>query len=246
MRYLISGQTGFIGQAITKYLLSKEETVIPIPRNKSILSLVKLFTDYPPDYIIHLGAYGNHYYQKDFKKTVTANLLGTYNLLEAAKIFDYIKFYNISSSSVALEKQTYYSMTKFCGEQLVGLYENTVNIRPHSVYGPGEAKHRFIPTVIDSLKTGSSMIVDTEATHDWVYIDDFIESLFEGKTEIGTGVKSTNKEIINMLEKISGKKLTYTFGKMRSYDHNNWVSKRGVPHIDCFEGLKKTYEYFTQ
>lgn len=245
MNYYLTGQSGFIGQAITKRLLAEGCSVFPISKYVSEPAMKKLFEKHNPDYIIHLGAYGNHYFQTDFREIVGANILRTYYLLEAAKIFDYKLFYNFSTSSVTLKKQTYYSITKYCGEQLANMYKNVVNIHPYSVYGEGEAEHRFIPKIISSLYTGELMVVDTEATHDWIYIDSFVDALFEGETEIGTGIKTTNSEIIKMLEDISGKSLQYTRGKVRDYDNDVWVAKKGVKDIGLYEGLKRTYEYFT-
>jgi nucleoside-diphosphate-sugar epimerase len=123
------------------------------------------------------------------------------------------------------------------------MYRNTVNIHPYSVYGEGEADHRFIPKVIKCLHTGESMVVDGDATHDWIYIDSFVDALFAGETEIGTGVKTSNKEIVKMLEDISGKSLRYVKGKVRDYDNDNWVAKKGVKDIGIYEGLKRTYEH---
>lgn len=245
MNYYLTGQSGFIGQAITKWLLSKGHIVLPLPRNCEQIELIRIFNKLHPDYIMHLGAYGNHYFQDDFVKAVESNIIGTFNLLEAAKRFDYKLFYNFSTSSVTLKKQTYYSITKYCGEKLANTYKNVVNIRPYSVYGEGEAKHRFIPKVIECLNTGKLMVVDVEATHDWIYIESFIDALFAGETEIGTGIKTTNDEIVKMLEDISGKKLQYIKGKVRNYDNDDWVAKKGVKDIGLYEGLKRTYEYFT-
>ena len=244
MNYYISGQSGFIGTAITKYL--KGNSVFAIPRGKSIEGLIKILYLNPPDYIIHLATYGNQCYQKDFPETVKANIIGTYNLLEAAKSFGYKAFYNLSTSSVTFfDKPTYYSITKFCAEQLAGMYKNVINVRPYSIYGPGEQKHRLIPTVINCLNTGVEMILDEKACHDWVYIDSAIKALFAGATKIGTGVKTTNLEIVRILEKISGKKLKYITGKMRIYDNEEWVCKEGIHDIGLYEGLKRTYEYYT-
>jgi nucleoside-diphosphate-sugar epimerase len=245
MNYYLTGQSGFIGQAITKRLLSDGHSVYPLSKYISTPAMSKLFEKFNPDYIMHIGAYGNHYFQTDFRETVGANILRTYYLLEASKAFDYKLFYNFSTSSVKLKKQTYYSITKYCGEQLASMYRNTVNIHPYSVYGEGEADHRFIPKVIKCLHTGESMVVDGDATHDWIYIDSFVDALFAGETEIGTGVKTSNKEIVKMLEDISGKSLRYVKGKVRDYDNDNWVAKKGVKDIGIYEGLKRTYEYFT-
>lgn len=246
MNYLISGKSGFIGQSISKYLIDKGEAVFGISRGLSVKEIIQYFEMVNPDYIIHLATYGNHYYQGDFKQMVEANIIGTYNLLEAAKTTDYKRFYNVSSSSVALKNETYYSITKLCGEMVAGMYDKVINSRPYSVYGPGEAKHKFIPRVIECLKTGEWLTIDLEATHDWIYISDFIEALLVGETELGTGIKTSNKEVVKMLEDISGKKLNWRLGKVRSYDNDNWVASKGVCHMDIYEGLKQTYEYFTR
>jgi len=244
MNYYISGQSGFFGTAITEYLRKKKEYVYTIPREQSIYQLSVLFSFIKPDYIIHLASYGNHYHQKDFVKMVNTNILGTYNLLEAAKFYDYKLFYNISTSSVILGNQTPYSITKFCGEQLADMYKNVVNVRPYSVYGPGEAKHRFIPTVISCLNSNSEMILDENATHAWFYIDDCVKALFAGETELG-GERISNKEIVSILEEISGRKLKYKTGKLRNYNCGD-VEAPGICYTSLYEGLKKTYEYFTQ
>ena len=243
MNYFISGQSGFIGTAMTNHLLKKRELVYSIPRGQSIYQLRSLFWFNNPDYIIHLASYGNHYHQKDFAETVNANILGTYNILEAARSFGYKLFYNVSTSSVILKNQTQYSITKYCGEQLAGMYKNVINIRPYSVYGPGEASHRFIPTVIRHLKSGKSMNLDKNACHDWIYIDDFIEAMLNGSTEIGTGIKTKNIEVVSMLEDISGMKLNYQPARLREYDNEEWVCPDGVNYkIDLFTGLKKMYD----
>ena len=247
MNYYISGQSGFLGQAITKYLLSKKNFVYNIPKGQSIYELRSLFYFTKPDYIIHLAAYGNQYYQKDFIETVKANIIGTYNLLEAAEAYDYKVFYNLSTSSVTFfAKPTYYSITKLCAEQLAGMYKRVINVRPYSIYGPGEQKHRLIPIVIDCLNTGAEMVLDEKACHDWVYIDCAVEAILNGVTQIGTGVKTTNLEVVRMLEGISGKKLKYKPGHLRSYDNEDWVCKQGVKDIGLHEGLKRTYEYYTK
>ena len=235
---LVSGQSGFIGQRIGKYL-----DTIAIPRLHYLDSYRKLFINLQPKIIIHLAAYGNHYHQTDFYEMVKANITNTYNILEAASLFDYDKFYNISTSSVGLSKQTFYSITKQCGENIAKMYKNTINVHPYSVYGEGEASHRFIPTVIRHLKSGEVMKLDEHACHDWIYVDDFIEAMLNGYTEVGTGISTTNIEIVRMLEEISGLKLSYQPALLRVYDTKDWVCPDGVPFkIDLLTGLKKVYD----
>jgi nucleoside-diphosphate-sugar epimerase len=117
---------------------------------------------------------------------------------------------------------------------------------PYSVYGPGEPQHKFIPTVIRALLSGEQITIDEDATHDWIFVTDLIEAMFAGETELGTGIKTTNKDVVNVLEHISGKKLNYITGRLRSYDNDNWKASKGVKHVSLYEGLKQTYEYFAQ
>jgi nucleoside-diphosphate-sugar epimerase len=245
MTYLISGRSGFIGTAITEYLTERGYNAWNIQRGLSIKELTEYFEETNPDYIIHLATYGNHYDQKDFLQMVETNIIGTYNLLEAAKTVNYKKFYNITTSSVLLKDQTYYSITKLCGEQLSRMYRDIVNVRPYSVYGSGEASHRFIPTVINCLNSGKEMTLDKTAVHAWIFIDDFIHAMFAGETELG-GPKVSNIEIVKLLESISGKKLNYIPGKLRSYDTDNWVMPKPICYTSLYNGLKLTYEHFTR
>jgi nucleoside-diphosphate-sugar epimerase len=126
------------------------------------------------------------------------------------------------------------------------MYKNVVNIRPYSAYGPREPKHRFIPTLIECLNSGKQMTLDETATHSWIFIDDLVRAMFAGITEMGSGVKISNIEIVRILEEISGKKLNYVPGKLRSYDTDNWTPPAGVCYTSLHEGLKTTYEYYTR
>lgn len=244
-KYAISGSSGFIGTALSKRLEQSGNTVISIGRfllgeKKHLRSL---FDSKNPDYIVHLASYGNHYNQQDFAETVKANIINLHNLLSVSHK---VPVYNFSSSSVTLLAKTPYSITKLCGEQICDLFPNAVSIRPYSVYGPGEAEFRFIPTVIRALNSGEQITVDENATHDWIYIEDFITAFLKGYTEIGSGEKYTNMQIVQALEKISGKKLNYKPGKLRSYDNENWVCPLGVPHRSIEDGLQETYLHYTR
>jgi UDP-glucose 4-epimerase len=88
------------------------------------------------------------------------------------------------------------------------------------------------------------MTLDGEATHAWIYIDDLVRGMFEGKTELGGSEKISNIEVAHILEHISGKELNYTLGKVRSYDNDNWTTPEGVNYTPLIEGLTKTYKYY--
>lgn len=230
--YYITGKNGFIGKALVKYLTD---------RGNNIIDEIQ-----PGCIVIHLAAYGNHYFQTDVKKIEKANITDLIELVEKSR--EVKKLYNISTSSITLPKQTMYSASKLFGETFINSLNDDrfINVRPYSVYGPGEADHRFIPTVIRCLQDGRVMKLDPHATHDWIYVDDFIEAMLEGYTSIGTGGSYRNIEVVQMLEYISGVQLNYTEATLRDYDIKNWVCFDGVPSRSLFDGLKQTYESFTQ
>ena len=245
MRYYVTGANGFIGKHMVKYLEGKGHEVVKVGREVNVE--LYLVDDTEPFEFIHLAAYGNHYNQTHHRSIIHANIGAVHNIAIALhESKNCQKFYNISTSSIQLPKDTLYSVSKRFGELMVESYndERFVNIRPYSVYGPGEADHRFIPTVIRALKTGEEMPLDIKARHDWIYVFDFIKAMFDGYTHIGTGLSLMNITVVEMLEEISGKKLRYKKAELRNYDTDEWVCPEGVPHGNIFERLKQTYESF--
>lgn len=243
MNCFITGSNGFIGRHLVERLQKDGHDVYPLERCLSVRELTMKFKVKNPDLIFHLGAYGNHFDQHNINRMFDVNINGTYNLLRAASLFKYEKFYNFSTSSVTLEVQTDYSRTKLCTELMASCYERTVNIRPYSVYGIGEADHRFIPTVIRCLNSGELMDLDRFARHDWIYVDSFLQAMFDGHESIGTGIGTSNGEVVKILEKISGKNLNFTpVNNLRPYDSRDWVAPVGVLDIGLYNGLKLVYE----
>lgn len=242
MNYYITGASGFIGTAMCRHLATPGNVIFKAGREMDAYQLRHA------DIIINLAAYGNHYDQTDIGKTLKANILDLQEMLGFVKRCDFIKMYNISTSSVTLPKQTVYSASKLIGEALVNACNDKrmVNVRPYSVYGEGEASHRFIPTVIRCLQSGEVMEL-CDAVHDWIYVDDFINAMFAGNTEIGSGAQTTNLQVVRLLERISGKILSYKSKPgLRSYDTYDWHCAVPVKCRPLYEGLKQTYDILTQ
>ena len=102
--------------------------------------------------------------------------------------------------------------------------------------------------------------LDEYGSHDWIYISDFIDGLFlvqekvnqlKGKiVNIGTGRMHTNKEIVTLLEQISGKKaLAIPLPNQRPNDSEVWMADMTLlnslgfyPKVMLKEGLKRVYE----
>jgi len=241
MRYYITGASGFIGKRLVSRL--KDHEVICIPHTEII--------DFRPDIVdycfIHLSAYGNHYHQKDIISYIESNIFDLCHLMTVCSADKHCqRLINVSTSAIQLKTQTLYTTSKLFGELMLkaGSDPRFVSVRPYSVYGSGEADHRFIPKVIHSLITGESMLLDEHAVHDWIHVDDFISAMLAGYRMIGSGKAHKNIEIVNMLEEISGQTLNYEPAQMRVYDSDDWRCETGVLHRPLYEGLKQTFEYY--
>ena len=260
---LISGGNGFIGTHLREALRERDIEIHLLPR-KFLYSDTSELSTYlsviEPDYIYHLAAYVNHYTQRDPGNTLMGNIFTTYNLLEASKALPYKAFINVSSSSVLLPHETMYSATKAGAERLCRAYaceyeKPIITVRPYSVYGPGEADFRFIPTVFRSCMTGEPMTLAPDAVHDWIYVGTFayvlagietIRDIDNKEINVGTGIATTNEEVVTMIEKITGKKANITNRTpMRSFDTYSWVSDAPLYNATkLYDGLQSIYEEY--
>ena len=257
-QYLITGSHGFIGSHLVARLEQLGHKVTRLKRNKldKPKSLRKYITKINPEYVIHLAAYGNHYFQLSEYKTFKANVVGTFNLLWATRYLPYKGFANISTTKHNLESNTFYGSTKSSGEYLVRSFVRkydlpVINIRPYSVYGEKEKEFRFIPSISKRISEGKSITV-TDVSHDWIYVDDFIDGLLVALKEsarlkgqsigIGTGKRRWNREIARRLQAIAGRKVIVKKGTKRSYE----IPFFNYAKTNIQEGLRKTYGHIEQ
>lgn len=255
-KVLISGSNGFIGTHLKNRLISEDYDVFCI--NRELLykpvDLKYYLLDTKPDYIFHLAAYGNHYFQFDELSTIKANIECTTNLIESSKYLTYKGLFNFSTTHHNLESSSFYGATKSAGEYLVRAYVQKhnlpiVNIRPYSVYGEYEWNFRFIPTISKQISKGDAITV-SDVRHDWIYVEDFIDALMAsaknidylvGKSVgIGTGKRISNIEVANTLMKIVGKKVEIKDGIKRSYEIPAYKKKV----LDLSSSERNEIEYF--
>lgn len=243
--------------------------------------LTEIIQKIKPDIIYHLATNGAYSYQKDADQIIQTNILGTWNLLQACNSVDYELFVNTGSSSEygfkkfamretdIVEPTSYYAVTK-CAQTLLCSHiakqeqRPIVTIRPFSVYGPYEEPKRFVPTLMNALMFNQEMnLVAPETARDQIYIDDMVDAYLkidELKNNpgeyfnIGTGVQSTIKEVVETAIKITKKNAQFKWGTMegRSWDTNNWVADiskarqllKWTPKINLEQGLKLNWEWF--
>ena len=228
----VTGSSGFLG----KHLLTKLSSPISIPHSK--LSTIKL-EDF--DRFFYLASYGNlieHDNGPDgTAKVVKANVTDLCHVLDQAIRHKFKSFVFMSTSSVKLQVQTTYSRTKRAAEEILLAYREKYHVqiiivRPFSITGCGEQPSHLIPTLIRSCMTGEKINFVKEPKHDFIDVEDIVDGLLNlsdnqagGIYELGSGKSYSNQEVLEIVEKVIGKKANVNnVSCLRSYDNLNWVS----------------------
>src|SRR5262249_24572931 len=137
-------------------------------------------------------------------RTMRVNLIGTYNVLEAAvatqdtleRLVDFstsevfgTDAYNVSEGQVSTigsvaEARWTDSACKRAGEHMAFAYHDelripTVTVRPFNVYGPGQIGGGAIRAFIEAALVGNDLTVrgDGSQIRAWCYVDDMVEAV---------------------------------------------------------------------
>jgi UDP-glucuronate 4-epimerase len=264
MKVLVTGGAGFIGSHLVERLLEAGHEVDVLdefndyydPRIKRAnLQAVQgrigvheadIRDVAAVDQIISTGGYGSIVHLaaragvrpsiKEPRLYIDANIIGTFNLLEAARKAGIGRFISASSSSVygvlktvpfredmaLTETISPYAATKLAAEQLCSNYSylygmRTISLRFFTVYGPRQrpdlAIHKFTKFIhegrpIDQYGDGSTR-------RDYTYVDDIIQGVtacltYEGQLcdvfNLGESQTTTLTELIHAIEDTLGKK----------------------------------------
>lgn len=189
------------------------------------------------DTIVHLAARaGVRPSIKDPRLYVETNIMGTLNLLEAAKQGNVPRFICASSSSVYGVLKTLpfredlaltqtispYAATKLAGEQICSNYSHlyglrTINLRFFTVYGPRQRPDLAIHSFTKAIQEGRPIqqFGDGSTRRDYTYVDDIMQGMeaclgYEGQLcdvfNLGESQTTTLSELIAAIEKAVGKK----------------------------------------
>jgi dTDP-glucose 4,6-dehydratase len=165
------------------------------------------------DVIFHLGALVSIPYSYIHpKETIETNVLGTLNVLVAAKENGVEKVVHTSTSEVygtaqyipidekhPLQGQSPYSASKIAADKIAESFYDSYDlpvaiIRPFNTYGPRQSARAIIPTIITQALTGSKIFLgNLYPTRDLTYIQDTIE----GFIKVAESQKSVG-EVINI------------------------------------------------
>ena len=228
-RVLISGAAGFIGSHLTRRLL-QEGCEVGIDTS----GVFKVVQDFQPDIIFHLATYYTVAHKPDeIQSLVETNVLGTLNLLEAARMCSVEYLVNTSSSFVYGEKShpvkeeeslkplNLYALTKLQAEQACSFYAQryglrAVTLRLYPPYGPHDHERKLIPHTIKSFLCKEPLKLTTgEQKWDYIHVSDIIDAyarlldvsrfIDEHKIlNIGTGKAFRVREVIEKIQQVMG------------------------------------------
>ena len=255
----VSGSSGFIGTHLCNLLGRYEK----LDRKGNLPDKV--------DVIFDLAAYGNLAGHKG-----SAKMIYNANTQRVAKILtelikrkekgEDIKYIYMSTSSVSLPYQTFYSASKKATEEMIKIAVRDYGIkativRPYTVIGPREHVQHLIPTIMNSCIWGHEMPFVENPVHDFVDVRDVAKALvliskkakFNGEVyEVGSGKQMNNKKILNIVEKtLKMKANTKLVNSVRKYDTNKWrantyrIKKLGwKPEISIEQSINDMVHYF--
>jgi polyisoprenyl-phosphate glycosyltransferase len=192
-------------------------------------SIAKIFDKFGFKTIFNFAAYGAYSKQHDMKLIYSTNVLGTMNLLEAAREKGFAAYVHAGSSSEyglncqgpsensELSPNSHYAVSKVSSSYMIKFYGKisklpVINLRYYSVYGPYEEPDRLIPVIIENAATKKlPPLVDPEISRDFIYVDDALQATVLAATRgvkqlageslnIGTGQKTSIRELITTVK----------------------------------------------
>ncbi len=234
-----------------------------------------------PDYIINLASIVTA--ERDlslFDELISSNLKILLNLFERFKKEDRLKlFIQFGSSEEYGSKLSpfeedsrespnspYALVKQLTTNTTLMLYRNysfpSMVVRPGNLFGPLQNISKFIPYVVDSLKSNNVLNVSPcEQKRDFIYVDDFAYAieliLLKNKKCIGEilNVSSGNslslKEIINICKEYMGSTSIINYGALPYRENEAMDLKcsmnkffRLIGHVE-FDNKKRLIEYIT-
>ena len=219
------------------------------------VAIKNLINTITPRTVFDFISYGAYSFEESHEIVYQTNFLSLTNivtLLEEKGVSAYIHAgtsseYGLNSKQPkedsSLEPNSHYASSKIAASYFLKYMGKTrnfpaINLRLYSVYGPLEDSSRLIPTILNNaIVKKFPPLVDPDVSRDFIFINDVCEAfilaaskinpeLYGESFNIGTGNKTTIKDLALTIKKIYKIKKTPIFSNMskRSWDLNEWYS----------------------
>lgn len=192
----------------------------PIETGERLLNELDAFR---PDYVIHLAAQaGVRYSVTNPEAYVSSNLVGTFKVLEACRVYGIKHLLMASTSSVYGASNepvfsendktdfplSFYASTKKATEAMAHSYAYMYRLpvtafRFFTVYGPWGRPDMALFKFADAIKAGEAIDVynNGHMTRDFTYIDDLVEAIFLLRNKMP--LKESSSNIDNSRDSVS-------------------------------------------
>jgi UDP-glucose 4-epimerase len=265
MKILITGGAGFIGSHVADAYLNLGHQVVVVDNlstgktefvdKKAKLieaditekqAIQTIIVTERPDIINHHAAHIQVGYSvEDPQFDATNNILGTLNIMEAAKNIPIKKIIFASTGgamygnkptpfdeSMKEEPLSPYGISKRAVELYLNYYHELyqipfVSLRYSNVYGPRQNAHGesgVVAIFSEMIMQGKTPIINGDGTHtrDYVYVADVVEANilaleteFVGELNIGTNIETTSNQVFDLVTKTLGKQAERKYGPDR-------------------------------
>ncbi|WP_088228069.1 SDR family NAD(P)-dependent oxidoreductase [Desulfosporosinus sp. FKB] len=196
------------------------------------------------DTVFHLGALvGIPYSYKNPREVVETNIMGTFNVLTAARDLGVSRIVHTSTSEVygsaryvpidenhPLQGQSPYSASKIGADKLAesfyASYElPVVTVRPFNCYGPRQSARAVIPTLITQAMASKEIrLGNIETLRDFTYVTDTVEGFIRASQKqtalgkvinVGSGKEISIGELAHVIKKTLGSKANIVVDESR-------------------------------
>ncbi|MET7016969.1 NAD-dependent epimerase/dehydratase family protein [Bacillus mycoides] len=277
--FLITGGYGFIGSHLVRRLLHLQAKIVLFIRASSdswrLKNILKNIETYEvdirdkaqvqdaikkinPDYIFHLAAYGVNSVHTDYMHAIETNIIGTCNIIQAAKFVNCKKIINMGSSSeygnkmepihenMLLTPVDIYGSTKAASTILAHQIasENNINLitlRPFGIFGEAEEPHKlFSYIILQVLQNKDVNLTLCNQLRDYCYIENIIDACILAIENtnvqneifnIGSGNIYPLKHYVELLFKHLNTHSKPNYGAISSRTNERWIPEANIQKI---------------
>ena len=172
------------------------------------------------------------------------------------EVYGDVTYQKESSEYDRLQPSSYYSATKAAAEMLVIAAGRTYDL-PHIItrtcnnFGVEQHKEKFLPTIFESIKNDVPIPIygDGEQVREWMWVEDNVRIIFEmmqnnsllntGPLNIGSGDRWTNKEVVQKVGELLGKKVKYEFVEDRLGHDRRYALKTNLSGLGKLKSLEE-------